>query len=626
MKAILVICCLLFIRPYGIPAQADTTSIHNLLRNAIDTQAIAPDIALDLANRAIDLSDRISYRRGKAQAEKVIGKIEFRKSNWNKAYKHYLTALTLWEDIGDQYEIALLHYDISFLLEQSGGDLKEALERLNVSKKILQDLGDSKNLAEVFNVFGHVYKALGQYKFAEENYQEAMAIHMAAKNEEGIAMMHYGFGNLYFAEGRYEEALARGKLAANSFEELTLYKESALAHNLIGTIHMDLMQDELAKVNLQKSIEFAKQSEEPGQMLFDALINLSFITYFEKNYAEAIKLARQAEAAVGEQIGADDKIVLIQHLGDIYQHQEQLDSAIIYKDSLRVLEHKNFNSQLADAAKKYETLEVRQQLLETKTKAQRSRVLFLGIIGATLIGLLIFALFYLRSQQKRKFDAIQHEQEIDELISDQKQKTIDARMDGQLAERKDIAKKIHDGVGAQIAAAKWMLEATVDDFEEKSMSTSPLEAVLNILNKNYRALRNIVKQLERSDVNWLHDIQEFVKLISTNRKLEIEFHTHGLADGIDQKMGQEVSNIVMELIANTLKHAKAKSLTIQINKFDQELNLNIEDDGKGFDTKRVVEGSGLRNIRERVMNLNGSTFIDSTPGKGTTTNIIIPIN
>ena len=63
---------------------------------------------------------------------------------------------------------------------------------------------------------------------------------------------------------------------------------------------------------------------------------------------------------------------------------------------------------------------------------------------------------------------------------------------------------------------------------------------------------------------------------------------------------------------------------IQLNTFDSEINIIIEDDGIGFDTSLDYEGLGMRSLISRVKHLNGRIEIDSRIGEGTSITINIP--
>ena len=88
-----------------------------------------------------------------------------------------------------------------------------------------------------------------------------------------------------------------------------------------------------------------------------------------------------------------------------------------------------------------------------------------------------------------------------------------------------------------------------------------------------------------------------------------------------------VYRIVQELLNNTLKHASATDVFVQLIREENRLSIVVEDNGKGFDINLATEskGAGWMNIRSRVDYLKGQLDIHSEPGKGTLVNIEIPL-
>jgi two-component system sensor histidine kinase UhpB len=82
--------------------------------------------------------------------------------------------------------------------------------------------------------------------------------------------------------------------------------------------------------------------------------------------------------------------------------------------------------------------------------------------------------------------------------------------------------------------------------------------------------------------------------------------------------------IVQEQLNNILKHSNATEALIELKTMRNRLQLNIIDNGVGFDTRKKNRGIGLNNIISRVEMQNGKMEIISAPGKGCTLKIEIP--
>jgi len=96
---------------------------------------------------------------------------------------------------------------------------------------------------------------------------------------------------------------------------------------------------------------------------------------------------------------------------------------------------------------------------------------------------------------------------------------------------------------------------------------------------------------------------------------------------LNENVETVVFRVLQELVSNIMKHARANEVTVQLLREGDELSIMVEDNGQGFDPGKLSPdtGMGLRNIRSRVEYLGGHVDFDSSPGRGTTVMIEIPL-
>jgi len=88
-------------------------------------------------------------------------------------------------------------------------------------------------------------------------------------------------------------------------------------------------------------------------------------------------------------------------------------------------------------------------------------------------------------------------------------------------------------------------------------------------------------------------------------------------DSIPQAWTENLFWIAIEALNNALKHAQARNMKIVLRASAQHIELEIVDDGRGFDpTRPHAGGMGLQNMQERANMLHGNLEISSTPGRG----------
>jgi signal transduction histidine kinase len=93
--------------------------------------------------------------------------------------------------------------------------------------------------------------------------------------------------------------------------------------------------------------------------------------------------------------------------------------------------------------------------------------------------------------------------------------------------------------------------------------------------------------------------------------------------GEDRRVEKKVEGVIFycayELVNNSIKHSGAKNIKVQLIQDEKRVSLTVHDDGCGFIREEAMQGSGLKNISNRVTACNGKLDIDSSPGNGTET-------
>ncbi|WP_130735699.1 ATP-binding protein [Flavobacterium sp. J27] len=186
-------------------------------------------------------------------------------------------------------------------------------------------------------------------------------------------------------------------------------------------------------------------------------------------------------------------------------------------------------------------------------------------------------------------------------------------------ERQQIARDLHDDLGATISAIKlWV----TNNYEEDKILIDMITNASNDIRGFYKKLA-----IHTSHQNTIKDrINTLVALYQNISPIEFSVIFIGNESLLSNVTADTIFKICNEIVTNILKHAQAKEVTIQIL-IDEEIQLIIEDNGVGFDLDKAMKGTGmgLKNIHQRVKNRNGEVHISST--KGNTTIIInIPLH
>ncbi|WP_051336179.1 tetratricopeptide repeat-containing sensor histidine kinase [Aquimarina latercula] len=276
------------------------------------------------------------------------------------------------------------------------------------------------------------------------------------------------------------------------------------------------------------------------------------------------------------------------------------------------------NQELKDAQLKI------QQDETAKQKVFKNIILYsFLILLVPVIGLLVtyYQKIKVQSELNQKQKEI-NETKISSLLKDQELKVIKASVEGQDKERKRIAQELHDSIGGNLAAIKLQL----NNSDQKNQST--LKAVNTQIDDTYELVRDLSHNLipkKFSKNNFSDVLEEYFSNIGGASKLKTGFSVYPRrrVDLLEETLQVETFKIIQELVTNSIKHAKASSIALQINLLDNELNILFEDDGVGFDVNKNTEGIGFRNIRSRLDKIDGTIDIDSRIKRGTIINIAI---
>jgi len=119
---------------------------------------------------------------------------------------------------------------------------------------------------------------------------------------------------------------------------------------------------------------------------------------------------------------------------------------------------------------------------------------------------------------------------------------------------------------------------------------------------------------------WL--VEDFEK----RHNLHVELKDDNVEKALDEATAALVFRAVRELLTNVSKHAQSQAATIVLSRIGDQLQVNVEDHGIGFDhAVRAGAGFGLFSVREQLSRLGGSVDVASEPQRGTTVSLRVPL-
>ncbi|MFZ0599510.1 MAG: sensor histidine kinase, partial [Flavobacterium sp.] len=277
-------------------------------------------------------------------------------------------------------------------------------------------------------------------------------------------------------------------------------------------------------------------------------------------------------------------------------NRKDYQSSMLYKDSMYEatdsLGTKEMANIVAQLDKKYQTKVKEQQIaLQKKTILNKNTTIALLIFG--LIGFLLLSIAF---SLIRKQKILKQEKQNTQLYTKQLLEKTEE-------ERKRIASDLHDSVSHELLSLK-------NSFEEKSEVTDKkIDTIINdirIISRNLHPIMFDKIGLKASIEQLVERAQSINNFMVT---AEIEYH-----NSLQTSDELQLYRIIQETLSNIIKHANAVAAKITIIENSELLNIEIKDNGTGFNVAEKLSGNsafGLHNIIERARAINGESKIVS---------------
>lgn len=202
-------------------------------------------------------------------------------------------------------------------------------------------------------------------------------------------------------------------------------------------------------------------------------------------------------------------------------------------------------------------------------------------------------------------------------------------LEAQEKERKLLAEELHDNLGMLLSALKMELSTILQDIPTSSPLQMRLSALSTRLDEVVQAVRLTSHQLMPPLVEHfglIPSLQGLLRRFRATSSLQIHLEVTGEEVSLPLIKMLQIYRILQELITNTLRHAHAENLYINLHYQKRRLIIHVWDDGRGYDPAAIQrEGIGLRNIRGRLQILRAKWENLSAPEKGAHYRIEIPL-
>lgn len=509
-------------------------------------------------------------------------------------------------------------------MRQTDKALPFAQEALSLS----EELKDSVGILNAMEIIAAGHKDLHQLEEAVKVYQREIALlDFLPKRLFEKGRVSVNLGEVYARLGREAESIALFQKGIEYFNEFHYPVGTLIATMDLADSYRKNGQIEKARQTYLEILELNKAIQEPE---INALTHtgLGIIAVKSRRYPEALEHYKAAEAAAkpaGLNVVLKD---LYGHMNDLYCLEGNYELAQTYKERSQSYADSALTADVRDRIGElqvqYETAEKELKIAEQKSELFRTNALNYGLIGSLLVFLTLGYLFYNRFRLRKKA-------ELDAAVIREQKLGLGAVIEAQEAERKRIARDLHDGIAQELVALKLGFDAMGRRINKIAPEETPRMTELGEqLNASCTEIRNIAHDMSPPSLEQ-HGLAPSLELLlrhtTQNAGLEAHLNAHDLPLRLDEKTEVGLYRIAQELLNNIVKHARAAKVMIELFQTENQLVLRVEDDGVGFnfDEARARGSMGLLNILSRASALGGIFATERKQPRGTVAMVRIPI-
>lgn len=464
-------------------------------------------------------------------------------------------------------------------------DSKKAMSYAQLANRVSIETSNAIHIASSFGILAELALQNKDYELAKSYFLQAvMEIEKSSVNDDNIELALFeSLSEISEAQGNYQEALTYYKRYIDKYQSLYDQHKLEITKRLESQFENERQEQKYLKLQLvsDKNVQQIRLMQMLRAQREQLYYNLKLV---EENQRERLKFSELES-----------------------QKKEQ---------QLRLAK--------LEAEQKNSDLDTYRKLLAFKEKINTYYIVFI-VIFILLILLLLYAykqrVYSLKQQDELHLLALEKEKQHSKIA------TLTALLEGQEKERSRLARDLHDGLGGLLSGTKHQLS---------HLDAQPSNSVQEGISKSIEQIDAAVEELRRVAHNLMPDlllkygleaaVLEFAHRMSHNA-LQIHTECINYSDSLPKEKQLLVYRIIQELVNNAVKHAAASEIIIQLSEDEAQLNLTIEDDGIGFDSKDLdlTNTAGFHNIESRVQFLKGVMHIRTERSMGTSIELQIPI-
>ncbi len=513
--------------------------------------------------------------------------------------------------------IAGIHYRLA----NSYTQLFQFEKGLDYSLKSLaywEQLKDTNKMVNTLINIANIYQQQHNFNGADKHYLQALVLALPFKKRSPLGNVYNSRGILYAENNKLDSALVYFLKSTTIRESIKDYASVVWNYNNLGSLYVLKKDWKNANIYFDKALEkFEATGNENG--LSSVYASLAEVHMNLNEFKKAQNFFKKAREKCSRINNPDLLENLYTNLSAFYNKTGDIKTAFKYSDSLIVLKDslygQRLDEKLAEMDVKYQSekkdLEINKSktelsLQDAKLKQRNYLILLLSLIA---IGIAITTWFYFKNLKSKNALAFEQQQQRASLMVIESEQT----------ERMRIARELHDGIGQKLTVLKMYASAEKEKNEKQ----------LDLLDNTIQEVREISHKMipEILSLGLIAAVKDLCNKVNIGGTIECSFVCDESSK--DLKLAENINlsiyRIIQEIINNMLKHADAKNIDVKFSTTGNNLQITVNDDGKGFNVKKIKQSSGIgwSNIFTRASIIKAAVDVNSSD-KGT--NITLNLN
>ncbi|MGZ3862992.1 MAG: tetratricopeptide repeat-containing sensor histidine kinase [Bacteroidia bacterium] len=592
--------------------------------------------------KAQDKANELGDRSVASQIYIYYGNYFFYIRNFDKAKVYFEKALS---EATNNHQKTLAQIRLSFLTYETG-DKETGLKELNTLLELAKKQEDHENVVELLNLIGITYEENNNSRKAAKLYMEGLALAEAKNLSYYPAVFRNNLGLIKYFSGQTEDAVedyTKGlelakkennrRLASHieinicvAYVSNNKQKEAEkILKDVLAYFRANNLPQELASAFLNISSAFSSTGQFDQALLYsDSAITVLKKYDLKKELTRAYLNKTEIFLQMKKASDAENYLHIAQALSRKTGSLEDISACYLLSYQLQSF-RKNYKEALSDynlyiatkdslgknqTAKLIKEMQLKYnvQKKETELEKEKTKTLILEAknqeerfyrwltLGLSLLLVLAAGIFiYLRYLKKTRE---QQEHFSRQLIENAE------------AERLRISRDLHDDIGQSLSMIKSKISAG------KIESSQNLEGELGRVIEQTREISKNLYPSYLEKIGLVRSVARLVENIQSSTKLECSFDVSEDVDYLPITTKTHLYRILQECVNNTIKHSGATALKISIELHANEFLLTYQDNGKGLEETKTVNGIGMFSIKERAKIINGNLHIDDKTQKG----------